>query len=229
MSKTFFIAGTDTEVGKTKVSESLLISAKQAGLSTLGLKPLAAGADLVEGIWKNEDAVALMNASTVNLPYESVNPVLLNEPMAPHIAAEREGKRITAQSLTGFCRGTLMTQKADFRLVEGAGGWRVPLNSQETLADVVKDLNLDVILVVGMKLGCLNHAILTAEAIERDGIKLRGWIANRITPEMNGLEENIQTLQRMIRGPLIGVLPYLEEGQAVPSNWVNPTLFSQSE
>jgi dethiobiotin synthetase len=145
--------------------------------------------------------------------------------MAPHIAAEREGKRLTAQSLVGYCRGTLITSKADLTLIEGAGGWRVPLNMHETLADVVKDLQLEVILVVGMKLGCLNHAMLTAEAIERDGLKLRGWIANRMTEDMNGLEENIQTLQRFIRAPLVGVLPHLEGTELPPQNWVNPSLF----
>jgi dethiobiotin synthetase len=225
MKKRFFIAGTDTDAGKTKVTESLLLSAKNLGLSTLGLKPLAAGAEELEGNWSNDDARILMAASTVQLPYESVNPVLLKEPMAPHIAAVRENKRITAQSLVGFCRGTLMTASADFTLIEGAGGWRVPLNNRETLAELPKSLKLDVILVVGMKLGCLNHALLTAEAIERDGLNIRGWIANTLDPQMNGLQENIQTLQHMLRAPLVGVLPRLENAAAPPDNWVNPALF----
>lgn len=225
MSIMYFIAGTDTEVGKTKVTESLLLTAQSLGKSTLGLKPLAAGADELDGKWSNEDARALMAASSIKLPYESVNPVLLKEPMAPHIAADRENKRLSTQNLVGFCRGTMMTAKADVTLIEGAGGWKVPLNYQETLADVAKALQLDVILVVGMKLGCLNHALLTAEAIERDGLKLRGWIANRMTEDMNGLEENIQTLQRLIRAPLVGVLPKLEENETPPQNWVNPALF----
>lgn len=221
----YFIAGTDTDAGKTKVSESLLLTAQRMGLSSLGLKPLAAGADeFPEGL-QNEDARILMQASTEKLPYQSVNPVLLNEPMAPHIAAERERKRLSVQSLAGFCRGTLMTSKAEFTLVEGAGGWRVPLNPHETLADLTKALNLEVILVVGMKLGCLNHALLTAEAIEKDGVKIRGWIANTLEPDMNGLQENIQTLQRMIRAPLVGVLPYLNAEDELPENWVNPALF----
>lgn len=224
----FFITGTDTEVGKTHVSCQLLHAAQQQGLTTLGLKPLAAGADDIDGAWSNEDARALMDASTLKLPYDTVNPVLLKEPMAPHIAAEREGKRLSAQSLVGYCRGTFMTARSDFTLVEGAGGWRVPLNYRETLADVARELKLDVILVVGMKLGCLNHALLTAEAIERDGLTLRGWIANCPSPNMNGLEENIQTLQRMMRAPLVGVLPFLKECEQPSDNWVNPNLFASA-
>lgn len=228
MKQRFFIAGTDTDAGKTKVSESLLLTANKLGLSTLGLKPLAAGADEYNEGMQNEDARILMQASSLKLPYESVNPVLLKEPMAPHIAAEREGKRLSVQTLAGFCRGTLMTHPADFTLIEGAGGWRVPLNSRETLADLVKVLNLEVILVVGMKLGCLNHALLTAEAIERDGLKIRGWIANTLQPDMNGLAENIQTLQQMIRAPLVGVLPFLGAENELPESWVNPALFNST-
>lgn len=226
MKKRYFIAGTDTDVGKTKVSEMLLTRAGQLGLSTLGLKPVAAGAEQIDDHWSNEDARALMAASSVKLDYAQVNPVLLKQPIAPHIAAHQEQKRLSVQTISGYCRGTFMTTQADFVLVEGAGGWRVPLNFNETLADVAKDLQLDVILVVGMKLGCLNHALLTAEAIERDGLKLAGWIANCIDPEMAVRNENIQTLQRMLRVPLIGVLPYLNEGEDAPENWVNPAIFA---
>ncbi|MDX1343286.1 MAG: dethiobiotin synthase [Reinekea sp.] len=225
MKKRYFITGTDTDAGKTRVSECLLASAAQQGLSTLGLKPVAAGAEQVDGEWQNEDAQRLIQASSVKLPYQSVNPVLLRAAMAPHIAAERENKRLTAQNITGYCRGTLMTGQADFTLIEGAGGWRVPLNYRETLADVVKALNLEVILVVGMKLGCLNHALLTAEAIKRDGLVLRGWVANSVQPDMEGLTENIHTLERMMPAPLIGVLPHLAEGAQAPEQWVNPALF----
>ena len=226
MKKRFFVAGTDTDAGKTKVCEQLLLAAHHYGLSTLGLKPVAAGAELIDGEWQNDDARVLMAASSVKLPYVSVNPVLLREPMAPHIAAERENKRLSAQSVVGFCRGTFMTAQAEFTLIEGAGGWRVPLNHRETLADVVKELNIEVLLVVGMKLGCLNHALLTAEAIKHDGLTLRGWIANTLSSDMNGLEENIQTLQRMMPAPLVGVLPQLGDSQQAPEKWVNPALFN---
>ena len=226
MKQRFFIAGTDTDVGKTRVSESLLIGARLQGLSTLGLKPLAAGAIEIEGELRNPDADCLMRASSVSLPYESINPVLLREPMAPHIAADREGQRLSLQSLAGYCRGALMSAPADFTLIEGAGGWYVPLNQRETLAGLPQALNLEVVLVVGMKLGCLNHALLTAEAIQRDGLTLRGWIANCLEPEMNGLEENIQTLQLRIRAPLVGVHPYLNEGEQPDRGWGNPALFT---
>lgn len=226
MKRAFFIAGTDTDVGKTRVSESLLHTAGNQGLSTLGLKPLAAGALELDGHRVNEDAYRLMQASSVSLPYASVNPVLLDEPMAPHIAAAREGKRLSIQSLAGYCRGALMTGSAEFTVIEGAGGWRVPLNSRETLAGLPQNLNLDVVLVVGMKLGCLNHALLTADAIQNDGLTLRGWVANCLEPQMNGLEANIQTLQQMIRAPLVGVHPYLSDGEWPNDDWVNPALFS---
>ncbi|MDN3650863.1 dethiobiotin synthase [Reinekea marina] len=222
MKRKYFISGTDTDAGKTFVSVALLNAFAQQGHSTLGLKPLAAGSELLNGEEKNDDAVNLANASTVKLSYQQTNPVLLKAPMAPHIAAQRENKRLSSQQLVGFVRGTLMSANAALTLVEGAGGWRVPLNNRETLADVVKALNLDVILVVGMKLGCLNHAILTMEAIERDGLKVAGWIANCIDPEMDGLEENIQTLQQYLRAPLIGVMPFSEKLSDIPSDWLNP-------
>lgn len=225
MKKRYFITGTDTDVGKTKVTVELLKCAAKAGKTTLGVKPIAAGALHLDGQWRNDDALALMAAATVSAPYESVNPLLLREPMAPHLAAELEHKRLSVQSLVGYCRGTLMSYPADITLIEGAGGWRVPLNNRETLADVVKELQLDVILVVGMRLGCLNHALLTAEAIRRDGLNLIGWIANCIEPSMVQLEGNINTLQYILRIPLMGVLPYLEEDVSAPVNWSKPDLF----
>lgn len=220
MRKRYFITGTDTEVGKTKVSESLLISAQAKGLSTLGLKPLAAGAEQIDGEWRNDDALALQAASSIKVSYETINPVLLKQPMAPHIAAERESRRLTAAQLAGFCRGAFMSNPADLTLVEGAGGWFVPLNTRETLADLVRELKLEVILVVGMKLGCLNHALLTAKAIKADGLTLAGWIANEVNPDMSGLSENLATLQRMMPAPMLGHLPNLPVGAPLPYNWL---------
>lgn len=224
MKKHYFVTGTDTEVGKTQVACALLQAAAQASLKTVGLKPIAAGAEEQGGVWVNEDALALQEAASVKLPYASVNPVLLKEPMAPHIAAEREQKRVTVSQLAGFCRGTLMTAGADFALIEGAGGWRVPVNPRETLADLAKELNHPVILVVGMKLGCLNHALLTAEAIQRDGLSIAGWVANRIDPDMTVFDENLATLERMMPAPLIGVLPHLSNG-VIPDGWAHPGFF----
>lgn len=214
--RTYFITGTDTEVGKTRVTVELLRALNREGLNTIGLKPLAAGADQSDGgSWTNEDARALQQAASVELPYEQVNPVLLKAPMAPHLAAEREHRSLNLRTLEGHCRGTLMINRYDVALVEGAGGWRVPLNPRESLAGLPKTLNCPVILVVGMRLGCLNHALLTAEAIKRDGLELVGWVANCIDPDMAELEANIATLTTLIPAPLLGVVPYLGEGQDV--------------
>ncbi len=209
MSKSFFIAGTDTDIGKTFVAAALLNAATQKGLTTLGLKPVAAGCESTGAGLRNGDALALIEQSTVKASYEVVNPVAFAEPIAPHIAAAKEGRRMQSGRLEGFVRGAMMSNKADFTLVEGAGGWRVPISERETLADVVKHLRLPVILVVGMRLGCLNHALLTVEAIQRDGLQLAGWVANHIDPAMSCPDENLATLQRMIPAPCLGVVPFL--------------------
>lgn len=210
MRKRFFITGTDTEAGKTLMAIGLLTKAKAKGLKTMALKPLAAGGrQTAEGL-RNEDALALQAAMTESLPYEQVNPVVLDMAVAPHIAAERAGRSLTVSQLAGYCRGTF-TKRADFTLVEGAGGWRVPVNRREQLSALAVELDLPVILVVGMKLGCLNHALLTEEAIQRDGLPIAGWIANRMDPDMSCFEENVETLQSLLSAPCLGVVPHLEE------------------
>lgn len=205
MTRTYFVTGTDTEVGKTAVSCALLHAAAEQGLRTAAVKPVAAGCD-EDG--RNEDAIALMQAMTEELDYAQVNPVALHEAIAPHIAAEREGKRPQADRLAGLCRG-VMLGGADFVLVEGAGGWRVPLNARETLADLAVQLQVEVILVVAMRLGCINHALLSAEAIARDGLRLAGWVANQPGPRMACHEENLDTLQRLLPAPLLGEVPLM--------------------
>lgn len=209
----FFITGTDTEVGKTWVASRLLERASAAGLRTLGLKPVAAGADDVPSPCgqytgpTNEDARALMTAASIKLPYEQINPVLLQAPMAPHIAAAQEGKRMTVSRLAGYVRGTLLSEAArdpDLLLVEGAGGWLVPLNDHETLADLARELELPVIMVVGMRLGCLNHALLTAQAIRASGLRLAAWVANVLPgQDMTAQAENIATLEQWLAAPRI--------------------------
>lgn len=206
--KQFFIAGTDTDVGKTVVACGLLHRANQSGLSTLALKPVAAGCEQTPEGLRNSDALMLQQYMSQSLPYEQVNPVALSEAIAPHLAAESEGRRLSVERLVGFCRGALM-QRSDFALVEGAGGWRVPLNDRESISQLPVELNLPVILVVGMKLGCLNHALLTVEALRRDGAVLAGWVANRIDPDMSCCEENIATLERLISAPCLGKVPFL--------------------
>lgn len=209
--KAFFITGTDTGVGKTLFSAGLLLTAKQAGLTTVGLKPLAAGCEQTEAGLRNADALMLQSVMTENLAYEQINPVALEPAVAPHIAAQLTKRALTADRLAGFCRGSL--RSADFTVVEGAGGWRVPLNATETLADLARILNLPVIMVVGMRLGCINHALLTAEAIIRDGLTLAGWVANCVEPEMECLQENILTLVQRLPAPCLGVVPYFSDAK----------------
>jgi len=209
MSKAWFVTGTDTGVGKTATSCALLAAAAAAGLRTAAVKPVAAGCD--EG-GRNEDALNLMAAMTEKLDYEQVNPVALRAWVAPHIAASLEGKRVQASRLVGLCRG-VMTGGADFVLIEGAGGWRVPINARETLADVASELQVGVILVVGMRLGCINHALLTAEAIRRDGLRLAGWVANQPGERMDRHEENLDTLRQLLPAPLLGDMPFLSRWQ----------------
>ena len=210
MKKRFFVTGTDTDAGKTFVTVLLLEALKARGLSTLALKPVAAGCDEVDGELRNDDALKLQAAMTVALPYQQVNPIALKAAIAPHIAAEEEGRRLTVDRLAGLIRGALMTP-VDVTLIEGAGGWLVPLNERETLANLVKELQLPVILVVGIRLGFLNHALLTAQAIAAAGLPLAGWVANCIDPNAVRVEENIRTLQAMLPAPCLGVIPYDSE------------------
>ena len=205
MSKAWFVTGTDTGVGKTAISCALLAAAAAAGLRTAAVKPVAAGCD---DNGQNDDALQLLDCMTEPLDYAQVNPVALDAPIAPHIAAERQGKRLQASRLAGICRGVMMG-RAEFVLIEGAGGWRVPINPGETLADLAVQLQVGVILVVGMRLGCINHALLTAEAIRRDGLVLAGWIANQPGETMICHKENLDTLERLIPAPLLGEVPQL--------------------
>jgi dethiobiotin synthetase len=210
MSKTWFVTGTDTGVGKTAISCALLEAASQSGLRTAAVKPVAAGCD-ENG--QNQDALELMASMTEKLDYHEVNPVALAAAVAPHIAADIDGKRMRASQLAGLCRG-VMSKKADIVLIEGAGGWRVPINPRETLADVARELQVGVVLVVGMRLGCINHALLTAEAIRRDGLQLAGWVANQPESPMGCHQENLNTLRQLLRAPLLGEIPYLSPWQA---------------
>jgi len=205
--KRFFVTGTDTDAGKTFVTVLMLEALKQRGLSTLALKPLAAGCEQVDGELRNDDALKLQAAMTVALPYQQINPIALKSAIAPHLAAEEEGRTLSVDRLAGLIRGALMTP-ADVTLVEGAGGWLVPLNHRETLGNLVKELELPVILVVGVRLGCLNHALLTAQAVAAAGLPLAGWVANGIDPEAAKVQENINTLKSMLPAPCLGVIPH---------------------
>ena len=198
----WFITGTDTEVGKTFSTCALLHVLKNREISAIGMKPIAAGTD-AEG--KNDDVEALIAASNVQAPRDLINPYLFQPPIAPHIAAQEAGCRIDlAHIVKAFNELRAM---ADCVLVEGVGGFCVPLGAQTDTADLAKQLNLPVILIVGMRLGCINHALLTQQAIAASGLKLAGWIANRIDPAMSRFEENLAALKERMQAPLLGIIP----------------------
>lgn len=196
-----FIAGTDTEVGKTWVSTRLAAAARARGRQVAVCKPVAAGAELTPGGWRNDDALALIAASGSEAPYELVNPWCLPLPASPHLAARAAGRQITLEPVT--TAAARLAQGADWLLVEGAGGWLAPIDDERTMADVAVALALPVVLVVGLRLGCLNHALLSARAIRDSGLALAGWIGNRIDPAFALCEENVETLAgRLGSGPL---------------------------
>ena len=205
-----FITGTDTDVGKTVVACGFLAAANQQGLRTAAIKPVAAGCEVTEQGITNSDALQLQAAASHKLSYQQINPVALEPAIAPHIAAAEAGVRMSASRLVGYCRGVSL-MPVDMVVIEGAGGWRVPINSRETLADVAQELECAVIVVVGMRLGCLNHALLTMEAIRRDGLQIAGWVANVLDTEMPRLQENIDTLKQSINEPCLGIVPRLDD------------------
>lgn len=201
----YFVTGTDTGVGKTTVSCALLRAFAAQGKKVVGMKPVVAGSE--NGRW--HDVEQLIAASNISAARDHINPYAFDPPISPHIAAQQAGIEI---DLTVIQRAyQALSSQADIVIVEGAGGFLVPLNAQQTGADLARALNLPVILVVGMRLGCLNHALLTAQAIRAAGVTLAGWVANCIDPEMQVLEENIATLERRLDGPLLGVMPFGEE------------------
>lgn len=207
--KTYFVTGTDTGVGKTIVAAAILEAAKAAGKRTLAIKPVASGCEQTSEGLRNEDALMLQAAITETLPYDAINPIALEPAIAPHVAAQQAGKQITAQRLVGFCRG-IQIRPAHLMLIEGAGGWRVPLNDRETYAAVPREMDLGVIMVVPLKLGCINHAALTAEAIRADGLTLAGWVANHPEEQpMSCEQETLNYLTTHLGAPCLGVLPWL--------------------
>lgn len=203
MSRSFFVTGSDTGIGKTLMACALLRAFAAQGRRVAGMKPVAAG---VEADGRNEDVELLKAASNVALAERLINPYLLREPLAPHIAAQREGVAIDVQVILD-CYQTISAM-ADIVVVEGVGGFQVPLGPQEDSAHLAVELNLPVILVVGMRLGCINHALLTQAAIRARGLPLVGWIANHIDPQMACVEENLEALRERIDAPLLGFVPY---------------------
>ncbi|QNH75256.1 dethiobiotin synthase [Pseudomonas protegens] len=213
MSAAYFITGTDTDVGKTTIAAGLLHAARLAGLSTAAGKPVASGCELGPKGLRNADALALLAQSSLPLSYAEVNPFAFEPAIAPHLAAREAGVALTVQSLLMPMR-ELLAKGADFTLIEGAGGWRVPLADQDNLSDLAMALGLPVILVVGVRLGCINHALLSAEAIAQDGLQLAGWVANIIEPKTSRLEENLATLAERLPAPCLGRVPRLKPASA---------------
>ncbi len=201
-----FVTGTDTGVGKTLAAAALLYGLARHHRRVVGMKPVAAGTVRVDSSWVNDDVLALRAASTVEVPPDLDNPVLLPDPLSPHMAAARAGVHIDVSRLVACYRE--LARHADAVVVEGAGGFYVPLSDDETGADLAQALALPVVLVVGLRLGCLNHALLTAEAIRARGLTLAGWVANRIDPAMRAQDDNIGWLRRKLPAPLLADIPH---------------------
>lgn len=208
-----FVTGTDTGVGKTLAACALVHALRARGLRIAPMKPVAAGAIATAGGWANEDTLALALAAGPGAPAaEAITPVLLREPMAPHIAAAREGRAIALETLLEAHRR--LAARSDFTVVEGVGGFLVPLGPGLDTRQLAVALGLPVVLVVGLRLGCLNHALLTADCVRAAGLRLAGWIANAIDPAMAVADENVAALAERLDAPLIGRLPHLPHADA---------------
>lgn len=206
----YFVTGTDTSCGKTTVCCHLLEAMAQQGLKTLALKPVATGAEKnPKGRFQNEDALKLQKHSTERQRYTNINPVLLHEPTSPHIAAFNEGAELKVDNIVKSCQSTL-NRNVDYVLIEGVGGWLVPLNDHETTADLAIKLGFPVIVVVGLRLGCFSHTLLTVSQIEQSGLPVMGWFANCIDENFASLEDYIESLKKWIPYPMLGRLNYGE-------------------
>jgi dethiobiotin synthetase len=206
MKAAYFVTGTDTGVGKTHVACKLIKDYVAQGYKVIGMKPVAAGCELVDGAWVNEDVLKLEAVSNVSAPRHLVNPYSFNEAIAPHIAAEKAGVEINIDVIKQAFE--VLTELADIVIVEGAGGFLVPLNNEKTMADLALALNIPIILVVVMRLGCINHSLLTIEAIQARKLTLHGWVANQIDPNMHALVENEAALVARIAQPKLLSLAY---------------------
>lgn len=209
MQQAYFVTGTDTGIGKTRSSIVLMHYFRQLGNSVVGMKPVASGCDRQQGILVNDDALLLQRYSSVSVDYATLNPYAFAPAVAPHLAAMQAAVEIDPDHIASAY--VKLTAIADVVIVEGAGGWMVPMGKHILLADIVKRLDLPVIMVVGMRLGCLNHALLSFNAISLSGLECAGWIASCIDVDMPLLDENISTLKSLVDAPLLGVLPFQKQ------------------
>ncbi|VAX07911.1 Dethiobiotin synthetase [hydrothermal vent metagenome] len=211
MQRGIFVTGTDTEVGKTYVSCALLHMLDRQGVRTTAMKPVASGAEKIEDHYVNDDALRLQQAANVSAAYAQINPYVFPEAIAPHLAARQAGVEIDFKRIKKSF--SALSELSDFILVEGVGGWLVPLNSEQTIADLANSLKLPVLLVVGMRLGCINHALLSARAIIQSGVSLQGWIANKVQGNYPYVDENIETLKQCLDAPLLATLEHESEAR----------------
>lgn len=209
MARGFFITGTDTDIGKTTIALGLMTAFKNLGLSVAAFKPVAAGCIQTEHGLRNEDALLLMQHASVEMPYDVVNPYAFKPAIAPHIAAAEKNIEMNIDRIVQAYQK--IAAEVDVVIVEGAGGWLVPLNVTQTMADIAKTLSLGVITVVGIRLGCLNHALLTSQSITSNGLRHCGWIANHLSATSTHDTENINTLRTHIPAPLLDEAPYTTE------------------
>lgn len=203
MTAGWFVTGTDTGVGKTLVAEALLAALAAAGRRAVGMKPVASGCEVVGGALRSDDAMRLAAAGILKVSYDFINPFAYAPPVAPHLAARAEDRPIDLDLIERRYRA--LARDAEAVVVEGIGGWRVPVDDTRTMADLARRLGLPVLLVVGVRLGCLNHALLTAEAVVRDGCRLAGWVANRVDPAMVWVEATEDALAARLGPPLVRV------------------------
>lgn len=206
----FYVTGTDTGIGKTFSSCALVHALRRQGLRAAGMKPVASGCERIDGAWRNADALALQCAGEPGIDYADINPFALEHPLAPELAARDAGVEVTlAPILTAYAR---LTAQVDALVVEGVGGWAAPLSASLMQADLVRALRLPVVLVVGLRLGCINHALLSARAIAADGLHLAGWIGSHVDPAMERVEDNLAILRARLPAPCWGVLPHAPGG-----------------
>lgn len=207
MQQGYFITGTDTNAGKTWTTLALIETFKKQGKSVAGMKPVASGCRIIDGSLKNEDALLIQQHATANINYELINPFAFALPISPHLA----GKENPVDIALLVERFNQIRTLADVILVEGAGGWYTPVNDREDISDLARAFALPVILTVAIKLGCINHAKLTAQAIRSEGLELVGWIAVCLDPDVHYAQENINAIVRSIDCPLLGTLPYIAQ------------------